>query len=56
LSSEIRKLLDIQEEQVDGGALREENKTIRREIYVLQEEMLSLENQIKDIKEDSMGI
>ena len=46
-------MLQIEKEEVDVEEIRNENRTIRHEIFDLQDEVKILEDKLEEYKEDS---
>ena len=46
-------MLNIEKEEVDIDQIRNENRTIRHEIFDLQDEVKMLEDKLEEYKEDS---
>ena len=49
-------MLNIEKEEVDIDQIRNENRTIRHEIFDLQDEVKMLEDKLEEYKEDSTWI
>ena len=45
-------MLDVQIVNVDVQALRDENKTIRRQIFDLQDQVVALETELQELREE----
>ncbi len=50
----VLELLQIEEDTSDVSALKEENKSIRHEIFDLQDKVVELQDKIAEIREDSI--
>ena len=52
--SKVMEILNIEPDQSDAGALKQENKSITHEIFELHDQVKLLQDKLAEIREDSI--